>query len=435
MVDSPKWRNDKRIASTLRRLIMPALPSTIPNTSFTRGVNAIPLSLPLGVIMPRVEELTNTHSKLPPELTDRVIDHLHDDARSLRACALVCRAWLPRARYHLFHDISLSLSHGRHKLRFERFDRLLECYPHLGYFVRKLSMRGSSSSLPQKSYSRTLARMPNVTNIIWTEAFFHPSAAFDRFKYLTGLHLENYGFPSLNDFASLICSLSHLEELSCTSVRAAECTSIVTPFLFSPLPSLRRLHFDNVVMSHIMFTRWISTNSMHTHLDSLTLLSILPDHLSAWIVLVKSAGPSLRRFAVSPQHPHVLGTLLRIDRLDLSPCTQLQSLGFGDRDFDFDTLTALREFFCGRIPDSIQEVIVSVTDVNKFLKFESVVGWNRFIEVLLLEKYLYFGRFVISVLTRTAALDDHGVALIKERFMEFYSMGRLEVEICGNKVV
>lgn len=44
---------------------------------------------------------------LPQELIDNVIDHFHDDRPSLRACALVCRAWLPSCRSHLFHAISL----------------------------------------------------------------------------------------------------------------------------------------------------------------------------------------------------------------------------------------------------------------------------------------------------------------------------------------
>lgn len=41
----------------------------------------------------------------PPEVTDAVIDQLHSDINSLRACALTSSSWLPTSRYHLFNDV------------------------------------------------------------------------------------------------------------------------------------------------------------------------------------------------------------------------------------------------------------------------------------------------------------------------------------------
>ncbi|OBZ73451.1 hypothetical protein A0H81_06661 [Grifola frondosa] len=297
-------------------------------------------------------------------------------------------------------------------------------------------MRGSIISSSSASCARTLARMPNVVSLTWTEALFHPSTGFELFKHLTALHLENYGFPSLNDFISLIGSLSRLEELSCTSVRAGECTSIITPSSPSPLPSLRLLHFDNVVMNHFMFTEWIDINSMHTHLHSLTLFSILPNDFSLWVASVVSVNPLLRHLAISPKHPYVLGNLLDSYDPDYPfPDTQLRSLEFGDRSFDIITLMVLCTLFRSGVLPTIEKVTILVTDIDQFLKFESISGWRRIIVELLSERHPSFRRFVIRVLTRTASLDYRGVELIKERFMEFHSLGLLEVEICGNKVV
>jgi hypothetical protein len=42
----------------------------------------------------------------PPELIDGVLDHLHGDIDSLRACALTSSAWLSTTRYHLFSNVS-----------------------------------------------------------------------------------------------------------------------------------------------------------------------------------------------------------------------------------------------------------------------------------------------------------------------------------------
>jgi hypothetical protein len=35
---------------------------------------------------------------------EEIIDHLHDDNDALKICSLVCRAWLPPSRYHLFGE-------------------------------------------------------------------------------------------------------------------------------------------------------------------------------------------------------------------------------------------------------------------------------------------------------------------------------------------
>ncbi|KAH9933315.1 uncharacterized protein B0H18DRAFT_1101996 [Fomitopsis serialis] len=45
--------------------------------------------------------------RLPPELFDAIIDHLHDDRHTLATCALVCRGWLPASRMHNFHELSI----------------------------------------------------------------------------------------------------------------------------------------------------------------------------------------------------------------------------------------------------------------------------------------------------------------------------------------
>ncbi|OCH85884.1 hypothetical protein OBBRIDRAFT_697877, partial [Obba rivulosa] len=47
--------------------------------------------------------------KLPPELTDRIIDFLHDDPHSLTKCSLTCRSWMSVSRYQVYH----SLTHSR----------------------------------------------------------------------------------------------------------------------------------------------------------------------------------------------------------------------------------------------------------------------------------------------------------------------------------
>ncbi|KAJ7770310.1 hypothetical protein DFH07DRAFT_954132 [Mycena maculata] len=47
--------------------------------------------------------------QLPSDLTDLVIDHISAEPASLSACALVCRQWFPRSRYHLFAEMKLQV--------------------------------------------------------------------------------------------------------------------------------------------------------------------------------------------------------------------------------------------------------------------------------------------------------------------------------------
>ncbi|KAF8478336.1 hypothetical protein JB92DRAFT_3280461 [Gautieria morchelliformis] len=79
---------------------------------------------------------SSTKYILPGEMIDQVIDHLHDDPPSLRACCLTCRAWAPSARFHIFHDIVSDA---------ERADGLaehLETSPHISPLVRSLTING-----------------------------------------------------------------------------------------------------------------------------------------------------------------------------------------------------------------------------------------------------------------------------------------------------
>lgn len=75
---------------------------------------------------------------LVPELLDSIIDYLHDDVVSLSACTLASSSFLPRARYHLFHSITLSISDDQSP---ELFLQFLKSSPHLVGYIRCFSIR------------------------------------------------------------------------------------------------------------------------------------------------------------------------------------------------------------------------------------------------------------------------------------------------------
>ena len=46
---------------------------------------------------------------LPQELSDMVIDYLHNDVAALLSAGLVCKSWFPESRFLLFSDMKLSV--------------------------------------------------------------------------------------------------------------------------------------------------------------------------------------------------------------------------------------------------------------------------------------------------------------------------------------
>ena len=47
-------------------------------------------------------------SSFPPEILDLIVDHLHDAPTTLKACCLVAKSWVPRARRSLFAHVEFS---------------------------------------------------------------------------------------------------------------------------------------------------------------------------------------------------------------------------------------------------------------------------------------------------------------------------------------
>ncbi|KZT67228.1 hypothetical protein DAEQUDRAFT_399568 [Daedalea quercina L-15889] len=75
-------------------------------------------STPLAVTTQASDELSSS-PKLPPELVENVIDHLHDNNAALAACALVSKEWTHTARFHRFTILKV-------RLRYDDYTKLGE---------------------------------------------------------------------------------------------------------------------------------------------------------------------------------------------------------------------------------------------------------------------------------------------------------------------
>jgi hypothetical protein len=71
-------------------------------------------------------------NNLPSELIDQILDDPSIDTDSLKACALISRAWLPSARQRLFHRFSIIST----KEDYQEFFEILESSPGIAHCVR-----------------------------------------------------------------------------------------------------------------------------------------------------------------------------------------------------------------------------------------------------------------------------------------------------------
>ncbi|KZT05271.1 uncharacterized protein LAESUDRAFT_750722 [Laetiporus sulphureus 93-53] len=92
---------------------------------------------------PRALSLKSLNSagfhKLPPELTNYIIDNFHDDFDSLKSVALVCRAWVAWARKHIFFSVVLASDSKAHA-----FLAVLQSSKDIGRCVKQLKMHIST---------------------------------------------------------------------------------------------------------------------------------------------------------------------------------------------------------------------------------------------------------------------------------------------------
>lgn len=163
--------------------------------------------------------------EIPIEIWERVMDHLCLDYQALVACSLVCRAWLPRSRFHL-----LSRAHLQSRADVYRLARNLKSLDRLKNQRDNLYICGGPTGTARAPMPHlgTLAtvlahRPPRAESLcIWLacwrgipdNTFLHLTT----FITVTWLTLMSVTFPNVLTFGRLVYALPSLERLSCMDV-------------------------------------------------------------------------------------------------------------------------------------------------------------------------------------------------------------------------
>lgn len=156
---------------------------------------------------------------LPPELIDKIIEHLEDDNVSLLKCSTVSRSWLPASRYHHFkkpQTISLSrwnkfdLSHGLSKA---------SIVTHIQHLI--ITGRNGHDDVLD---SATFPALPSLKTLVLTDLTVRNLAPGNRdttvssFPKTVVLKLLRVHFATHPDFTLLISGFPKLQSATLTQV-------------------------------------------------------------------------------------------------------------------------------------------------------------------------------------------------------------------------
>lgn len=160
---------------------------------------------------------------LPPEITDRIIDHLWDDPAVLYSCSLVARSWAASSRYHLFSTLRIVSRRpfdGLVKLARRRAPHIVPLF----HLVHELQVYDVTAK--KKPYARIVphvfaAHMPNLRTLRFYQADWRQvtpmQATFPmflaQFTSVTQLELDGCICANLKDFQRVICAFPMLEHL------------------------------------------------------------------------------------------------------------------------------------------------------------------------------------------------------------------------------
>ncbi|KAJ7769183.1 hypothetical protein DFH07DRAFT_292058 [Mycena maculata] len=268
--------------------------------------------------------------RFPSELEDTLIDFCHADATTLASCALVCRAWLPASRYHIFYAVSLTVQNV------PRFLDIISSSTSIPHLVREVALCFTGPLLPDLVAILTLLKRTarlcihptrdDVTRITSTSALFPALTA------LQLVHLKfdfKSRFESLRQVVDCVCLCPRLESLEVGGSWLARGDFTVPPRLPEGLhtltltcdldnflkwlltledekPAIRNLILDHIVRREVpAIVEYLE--ALGPSLDSLSLA--FRDHGAAYIFAGRVAlarNPNLREFKLEGNPPGIL---------------------------------------------------------------------------------------------------------------------------------
>ena len=177
---------------------------------------------------------------------EEIIDHLHDDNETLKTCSLVCRAWLPPSRYHLFGEFP-SLSSWIAPTKLNDFIGILnsETDNYISPYIRQVdfyNVRSNYSIYPFVPLLKALhdeTLMPAFKSLsLGRYVLESDDLDYIPFHRLTYLDITKCTFETFDSLTALFSELTSVEKLLVDSVNVTfqylpdqDCEAVLLPKL------------------------------------------------------------------------------------------------------------------------------------------------------------------------------------------------------------
>lgn len=240
---------------------------------------------------------------VPQELVDNIIDEIYDSRDDLKACSLVCWAWLPRSRFHLHRTVTLYHQNCRiHPSQTTKISMLLSL-PMIAQYTQELLLEGKTDyglHHPNKQsdidngelFWRALARFAHVKKLRITRLFWVSHSLENKnrlcaaFPSVTDLNVYMSDFADAKEFLSFLTAFPQLTRLRVERVFWAKSAAEWYEASGSDPSSYRALPPDRVpgaMLGHLQVQ----------HCDVLMMTDI-----AAWLVSLPS--PRIETLQLSP---------------------------------------------------------------------------------------------------------------------------------------
>ncbi|KAJ6585706.1 hypothetical protein B0H19DRAFT_426390 [Mycena capillaripes] len=240
------------------------------------------------------------YSRLPPELTDRIIDFLWDSHPDLRTCSLVCSQWLPSSRRHLF-ELVMAQTDDRFLALWQSPSNFLSSHARILDF-------GRWSKITDARIPIMLQALPTVRHLrtIIIGSFLPSPEAFPLLPHVPKLSLQHTKFGSCADFTRFISKFAGLRKLELGSVGWEDASHKICPRLKL---ELEYLSIEGFQQSPDIL-QWLSCTEYAPRTHGLALY--IPDN------------PNPASLRIVSKYLHRLNGTVRYLRLDLFPSSSLQ---------------------------------------------------------------------------------------------------------------
>ncbi|GLB45006.1 hypothetical protein LshimejAT787_1900840 [Lyophyllum shimeji] len=407
--------------------------------------------------------------RLPQELVDHIIDHLHDDPVTLNSCALVCHAWLPTSRLHIFSKVSLKVTPAAGHLTpselCKRLHRLFTASPSIICYVRELEVLEGSplggQTAPQAAsggnrsttWVTTECTFPHLlrmfTHLKRLEFGAHPttlhwamlppslqSAIRHVFslRTLTFVRLKSWSFTHSRELAGLLGSARNLQGLALVSVCVTGEPSMPGAIIDVPsaedlaespevpvdegVISPRRSRLEFLTMEYVDAGNWLLSPRSTMDLQGLRELRV------AHFEDLPAVERLLARTGISLEHFHFKTGILDVYPFDLSINANLRSIKLTLE----DPPLALRW---------VQTLLKSISPTNVLehisLEFftdlkQMVDGWAELDSLLLRPelsglRQVEFGLFTLSTSAEFARVTEELAGLGARGILRMYRLG------------